>query len=285
MEKPKLPNMYKLILITIITALFSFPLVAQIDVMSYNVRYATENDGENSWSKRKDYITTQIKYYEPDVMGVQEAVLEQLEYFQQNLNGYEYIGAGRDDGKTKGEFSAIFYDTEKLKVSKDNTFWLSETPEKVSVGWDAAMERVCTYGLFEVKDSGQRFWVFNSHFDHIGEKARAESAKLILAKIEEINTENLPVIFMGDLNLEPDTEAIKSISDKMNDSKLNAVIDFGPEGTYNGFKFCEPISRRIDYIFTSKGNLEIFKYAVITDSKDLKYPSDHFPVMVNLQFQ
>lgn len=283
-EKQNPANMHNLLFISVFTILFSLPLVAQIEVMSYNVRYANENDGENSWSKRKDYITTQIKYYEPDIMGVQEAVLEQLEYFQEHLDGYQYVGVGRDDGKTKGEFSAIFYDTGKFEVHEENTFWLSETPEKVSVGWDAAMERVCTYALFEAKEGGQKFWIFNSHFDHIGEKARAESAKLILAKIEEVNTEDLPVVFMGDFNLEPETEAVKTIAERMNDTKLVAEVDFGPEGTFNTFNFCEPVTRRIDYIFTSKENIEVLKYAVITDSKDLKYPSDHFPLFVEMNF-
>lgn len=284
-EKLNRANMSKLIYVFIFCILFSFPLMAQIDVMSYNVKYANENDGENSWSLRKDYITTQIQYYKPEIMGVQEAVFEQLEHFKDHLDSYKYVGVGRDDGKTKGEFSAIFYDTNIFKVSMDNTFWLSESPEEVSVGWDAAMERVCTYALFELKESGQKFWVFNSHFDHIGEKARNESAKLILSKIEEINAENLPVIFMGDLNLEPDTEAVQSISAIMNDSKTVAALDFGPEGTFNGYHFCEPATRRIDYIFTSKEDIGVLKYAVITDSKEMKYPSDHFPVLVELEFK
>ncbi len=276
--------MYKISLFFIFSFIFCLPSQAQMEIMSYNVRFANETDGENSWSLRKDYITSQIQFYEPDIMGVQEAVLEQLEYFKDHLEGYEYVGVGRDDGKTKGEFSAIFYDTQKLDLLKEDTFWLSETPEKVSVGWDAAMERVCTYALFKDKDSEKRFWVFNSHFDHIGEKAREESAKLILSKIEEINTEDLPVIFMGDLNLEPNTAGVQSIAEKMDDTKKVSELDFGPEGTFNGYEFCEPATRRIDYIFTSKEDVQVLKYAVITDSKDLKYPSDHFPVFVELQF-
>lgn len=277
--------MYTRKLTMLVFLLVSCSVTAQTAVMSYNVRYANETDGENSWSLRKDYITTQLKFYEPAILGVQEAVLEQLEYFESHLEGYKYVGVGRDDGKTKGEFSAIFYDTKKFEVLKNNTFWLSETPQKVSVGWDAAMERVCTYALIETKEGGQKFWVFNTHFDHIGEKARAESAKLILKKIEEINTENFPVILMGDLNLEPKTEAVQSIAEKMNDTKLIAGIDFGPEGTFNAFKFCEPVGGRIDYIFTSKENIQVLKYGVLTDSKDQKYPSDHFPVFVKLKFE
>jgi endonuclease/exonuclease/phosphatase family metal-dependent hydrolase len=274
--------MFKFLFITVIAILFASPLQAQMDVMSYNIRYANENDGENSWSLRKDYITNQIKYYEPDILGVQEAVLEQLEYFKEHLEGYKYVGVGRDDGKLKGEYSAIFYNTLQFEVLQENTFWLSPTPKKVSVGWDAAMERVCTYALFQSKESGKKLWVFNSHFDHIGDKARLESAKLILKKITDLNPENYPVIFMGDFNLEPEKEGIILISKELNDSKESSKFSFGPVGTFNGFKFCEPVTRRIDYIFTSKKDIEVLKYAVITDSKDLKYPSDHFPVMVKL---
>lgn len=258
---------------------------AQIEIMSYNVRYANENDGENSWSLRKDYITNQIRFYEPDIFGVQEAVLEQLEYFKDNLESYNYVGVGRDDGKTKGEFSAIFYDTTNFKVHKINTFWLSETPGKISVGWDAAMERICTYALFEEIESGKKFYVFNTHFDHIGERARKESGDLILAKIAEVNSEDLPVILMGDFNLEPGAMGISRISEMMNDSRHFSKYQFGPEGTFNGFKFLEPVTRRIDYIFTSKGNIDVLKYAVLTDSKDQKYPSDHFPVFLEIKLK
>jgi endonuclease/exonuclease/phosphatase family metal-dependent hydrolase len=256
----------------------------EMEVMSYNIKYANENDGENSWSKRKDFITNQIKFYEPEIFGVQEALVSQLKHFQSEMRNYEFVGVGRDDGKEAGEFSAIFYDSDEFKVLVENTFWLSETPDEISVGWDAAMERICTYAKLEDKSSGQTFWVFNTHFDHIGEKARENSAKLIWEKISTINKKNLPVILMGDLNLEPDTNAIEFLSEKMNDSKVVSELEFGPEGTFNGFNFNEPVNTRIDYIFTSD-DFEVQKYGVLSDSKDLKYPSDHLPVMVELKFQ
>ncbi|MBZ9631222.1 endonuclease/exonuclease/phosphatase family protein [Salegentibacter sp. LM13S] len=256
----------------------------EMEVMSYNIKYANENDGENSWSKRKDHITNQIKFYEPDIFGVQEALVSQLKHFQSEMDIYKYVGVGRDDGKEAGEFSAIFYNSEKFEVQEENTFWLSETPDEISVGWDAAMERVCTYAKFKEKNSGKIFWVFNTHFDHVGEKARENSAKLIWEKISAVNKENLPVILMGDLNLEPDTSGIQFLMQKMNDSKAVSKLDFGPEGTFNGYNFKEPVTRRIDYIFVSD-NIEVKKYAVLSDSKDLKYPSDHLPVWVEVNFK
>lgn len=258
---------------------------AQIEVMSYNIKYATENDGENSWPKRKDHLTSQIKYYEPDIMGVQEALVEQLQHLRRELDEYEYIGVGRDQGNDEGEFSAIFYDTTQFIMLEEDTFWLSETPEKPSKGWDAALPRICTYGLFEKKDSGERFYVFNTHFDHVGQEARAESTKLIVEKIKNINKNDFPVILMGDLNLEPNTQPIEFLSKEFNDSKVIAEkVAFGPDGTYNGYHFDEPVTRRIDYIFTDD-HFRVVKYAVLSDSKDLKYPSDHLPVIVELEFE
>ena len=163
-----------------------------MEIMTYNIKYANENDGENSWSNRKDFITNQLKFYEPDAFGVQEAVKQQMDYFKDHLDGYDYVGVGRDDGKEGGEYSAIFYKKSRLKVLKHDTFWLSETPQKPSKGWDAAYPRICTYALFEDQQTGEKFWYFNTHFDHIGDKARKESAKLIWKKIQELNPENLP---------------------------------------------------------------------------------------------
>lgn len=257
-----------------------------MEIMTYNIKYANENDEENSWSKRKDFITNQLKFYEPDAFGVQEAVKEQMDYFKDHLDGYDYVGVGRDDGKEGGEYSAIFYKKSRLKVLKHDTFWLSETPEKPSKGWDAAYPRICTYALFEDKETGKKFWHFNTHFDHIGDQARKESAKLIWKKIQELNSEDLPAILSGDFNLEPDTESIQYLSEKMDDSKaISEGVVFGPEGTFNGYEFDKPVTRRIDYIFLSHGDFRVLKFGVISSSKDLRYPSDHLPVMVKLELK
>ncbi len=269
--------------IILLILLITFSSSAQIEVMSYNVKYANENDGENSWSKRKDHITNQLKFYEPDILGMQEVVLQQLLHFGEHLPQYKYVGVAREDGKQKGEYTAIFYDTIKFVQEESQTFWLSESPDKISVGWDASLPRICTWVRLKDRNTGKRFLVFNSHFDHIGEKARLESAKLILMKIKEVNSEDLPIILMGDFNLENEAEGIKLLSSQMNDSKLvSRKVSFGPNGTFNGYKFEQPATRRIDYIFTSVGNIDVIKYGVLTDSKDLKYPSDHFPVLVEL---
>lgn len=273
---------------SMVLTLFLFPMfllqAQEIQVMTYNVKYANENDGENSWSKRKQFITNQLKFYEPDIMGLQEVLFSQIQHFTSEIGGYNFVGKAREDGKQKGEFTAILFKNEKFELIEDHTFWLSETPGKVSTGWDAALPRVCTYALFRDKNTGKKFWFFNSHFDHVGTEARTESARLILKKIEEVNTENLPVVLTGDFNLEPESEGIKLISEKLKDSRNTANTVFGSEGTFNGYQFDKPASRRIDYIFVNE-NVEVKKYAVLTDSKEMKYPSDHFPVITILEFR
>jgi endonuclease/exonuclease/phosphatase family metal-dependent hydrolase len=255
-----------------------------LKIMTYNIRYDNVNDGKNQWSKRKEFLSNQIAYNEVDIFGIQEGLHHQVIYLDSVFVDYNYIGVGRDDGKTKGEYSAIFYNSKKFKVIKENTFWLSETPNEISVGWDASMERICTYGLFETLATKQQFFVFNTHFDHIGTAARFNSAELILQKINELNPDNLPVLVMGDFNLTPETEPILVLSKELNDSKnISKLKPFGPKGTFNGFKFNEPVTARIDYIFTSKNNISVKKYAVLSDSKDCKYPSDHLPVFVEIK--
>ncbi len=256
-----------------------------LSAMTYNIRYATTNDGDNQWEKRKDFLTDQISFYAPDIFGIQEGLQHQVDFIDEQLPTYNFIGVGRDDGDKKGEYCAIFYNREKLDLLGQSTFWLSTSPEKVSVGWDAAMERICTYGFFMEMETGAMFWVFNTHFDHIGVLAREKSSELIVQKIREINKDNLPVILMGDFNLNDQSKAINYLSSSFNDSRnISFNSPFGPYGTFTGFEFHEPVKDRIDYIFCSKENIQVEKYAVLTDSKDSKYPSDHFPVFVEVKF-
>ena len=255
-------------------------------LMTYNIRYDNPNDGDNQWSKRKEFLCDQIGFFDPDIFGIQEGLHHQVNYIDSTFSNYKFVGIGRDDGKKKGEYCAIFFNNEKFKVIKKSTFWLSQTPAKISVGWDASMERICTYVLLKNKITKQRFWVFNTHFDHIGEKARTESSKLILNKIKQLNQNDLPLLLMGDFNLKETSDPIRFLSKELYDSKTNCLLKpFGPVGTYNGFRFDQPVINRIDYIFTSKSNIQINKYAVLSDSKDLRYPSDHLPVYVEIEFK
>ncbi|MBV7269403.1 endonuclease/exonuclease/phosphatase family protein [Winogradskyella luteola] len=253
-----------------------------VKVMTYNIRLDTENDKENAWSHRKAFLSSQIRFLSPDVLGVQEALPNQIEDLNKALMDYKSFGEGRDGG-SNGEHSAIYYNSKTLKVDVYDTFWLSETPDTMSKGWDAALPRICTYGLFSSLSNGKKFWVFNTHFDHVGAKARKESVKLILKKIEDLNKNNHPVVLMGDLNVEPDSDVIKATKEALVDAKDIAKISFGNDGTFNGFRYNEPSNRRIDYILLSKSAMpKVEKYAVFTTAVDFKFPSDHFPVFVEL---
>lgn len=256
-----------------------------LKVMSYNIRLDVAIDGDNAWPFRKDYLTSQIQFYEPDIFGVQEAKPNQVIDIANALSQYSYVGVGRE-GEGNGESSNIYYKKDRFLLKETNTFWLSETPDKISKGWDAAFNRVCTYALFNDTATNKFIWVFNTHLDHIGEAARTNGIQLILNKIAELNTQNYPVIFMGDFNSEPNTERIISLKNQMNDcSGISEEKPFGPSGTFNGFIHNEPVKLLIDYIFISKNNtLKVQKYAILSDSKELKYPSDHLPVFVKLSY-
>ncbi len=254
-----------------------------LKVMTYNIRLDIASDGENDWNHRKDFFTSQIQFYEPDIFGVQEARPNQVIDMATAFSQYNHIGIGRE-GIGKGESSNIFYKKEKFRVKESNTFWLSETPNEISKGWDAAFNRVCTYALLKDLKTKQQFWVFNTHLDHIGEDARTKGIQLILSKIKQLNTKKYPVIFMGDFNSEPNEDRIITIKKVMDDCReVSIEKPFGPSGTFNSFKHNEPVTKLIDYIFISKNsNLKVKKYAVLSDSKDLRYPSDHLPVYVEI---
>ncbi|WP_299550535.1 endonuclease/exonuclease/phosphatase family protein [Seonamhaeicola sp.] len=273
-------------IVALLFLVFCFMLVQGQEttrMMTYNIKLDYPKEGKNSWDNRKDLVVGQINFYDPHVFGVQEALPNQMQYLDSVLVDFKYVGVGRDDGKNSGEYSAIFYNQNIFEIVENGTFWLSETPDKVSMGWDAVCNRICTYALFENVKTQQRFWVFNTHFDHVGKIARMESPKLILKKVKAINIQKLPVVLMGDFNLEPETENIKQLYTYFNDSKsISKDKPFGPIGTYNGFHFDRPVSRRIDYILTSKDNVQVNKYAVLSNPKNGRYPSDHFPVYAEI---
>jgi endonuclease/exonuclease/phosphatase family metal-dependent hydrolase len=267
-----------------IAALKLFCLNAQnLKVMTYNIRLDVEVDGENNWTHRKDFFTSQIQFYEPDIFGVQEAKPNQVIDIATSLPKYNYIGTGRD-GIGKGESSNIYFKKDRFSILDSKTFWLSETPDTISKGWDAAFNRVCTYGLLKDLKTKQIFWIFNTHLDHIGDLARTNGILLILSKIKAVNTKNYPVIFMGDFNSEPTADRIIDLKKEMIDCRdIAQEKPFGPSGTFNGFKHNEPVTELIDYIFISKNStFKVKKFAVLSDSKDLKYPSDHLPVYVEI---
>lgn len=252
-----------------------------LTLLTYNIRYDNPADGDDAWPKRRDFLARQLRFHAPDVFGIQEGLKHQVDYLKEQLPGYSAVGVGRDDGREAGEYSALFFRADRFKAVESGTFWLSERPDTVSKGWDAALPRICTWALLQDKVAKRKIWVFNTHFDHIGQVARRESAALLLNMIREKNTKDYPVVLMGDLNTGPNSEPIWILSQVLRDAqKTSKDPPFGPSGTFNGFRFNEPVTLRIDYIFVSPELLAVQKYAVLSDSKDLHYPSDHLPVLV-----
>ena len=267
------------ILFTISSNIYSQPH----SIISYNIRYDNNWDIENSWKIRRNKISQILVQYSPSIIGIQEGLLNQVQYIDSSLIDYDYVGVGRDDGKKKGEFCAIYFDTTRYVLLKNSTFWLSETPDTISVGWDAALERICTYGLFKDRITKEEFLVFNTHFDHIGVVAREKSSELILKRINKINHQSLPVILMGDFNSIPNSSPVKEIKTELSDALQISLEKLqGPRGTFNGFNEDLPIEKRIDYIFTN--DLKVLSYTHINDRlNNNRHISDHLPVMVKIQ--
>ena len=252
-------------------------------IMSYNIRYDNSWDDLNNWEIRKDKVIEIFTDYDPGIIGIQEGLINQIQYIDSSLINYDHFGVGRDDGKSKGEFCSIFYDRNRYILNDHSTFWLSEMPDHVSVGWDAALERICTYGLFKDRESGDSFWVFNTHFDHMGLVAREKSSELILDKIDKVNHENLPIILMGDFNSIPKSQPIKKVKSKLFDGLDISMKELnGPIGTYNAFNTDLPIEKRIDYIFVN--DFKVDAYTHINDRlNDNRHISDHLPVLIKVQ--
>ena len=269
--------------------LFLFPAVLfsqQMNVITFNIRYNTPNDGVNAWPNRIEMVTGLLKFYEADLFGLQEALHGQILDVEKNMPGFEWFGVGRDDGEKGGEFSPIFFNKSKFILIENGTFWLSETPEKPSKGWDAALNRVVTWGKFKSKITGKIFYYYNTHFDHRGDEARKKSAELITAKIREMAGKlGYPVILTGDFNLTPEAQGIANIKKYLRDSRdITIAPPYGPVGTFNSFDWNAPMKDRIDYVFVNDV-VEVLKYGVLTDSKDMRWPSDHLPVFVRAQLK
>ena len=255
---------------------------APINIITYNIRLNVASDGVNAWPNRKENVKALVKFHDADILCVQEALPEQFDALLENSN-FDVVGVGREDGKRKGEFSAVYFDKDRFTKKDGGTFWLSETPDVPSKGWDAALNRVCSWVRLYDKLNKKEFLVFNTHYDHIGVQARIESAKLLKQKIQQI-APTLPVVFTGDLNVTPETEAIATIKSFLTDAKeISQEPPYGPNGTFNAFDFNSDLKNRIDYIFVNKG-FKVQKFAVLTDSKDKRYFSDHLPVFARLWF-
>lgn len=255
-------------------------------VATFNLRYQNDGDSGNLWVQRIPFVTTLIRFHKFDVFGTQEGLRNQLTDIQKTLPEYEFYGAGRDDGKDKGEHSAIFFRKERFSLLKNGDFWLSQTPDQPSLGWDATCcNRICSWVYLTDKKSGKNFYFFNAHFDHQGKVARVESSKLILQRIASI-AGNEPVIFTGDLNGDQQSELYKILdsSNIIHDSFRQVNFPYVNNGTFNGFGTNLSSGSIVDHIFVSRHFL-INRWGILSDSFYGKYPSDHFPVMAEVKMK
>ena len=231
----------------------------QLYVGTYNIRYNNPNDEKegNAWTQRYSHLCDFINFEQPEIFGTQEVLVDQLHDLMKGLDSYGYIGVGRDDGKEKGEYAAIFYKKNQLSLLDSGNFWLSSTPERASLGWDAACIRICTWGKFQDKVSGKQFYFFNTHMDHVGTVARRESARLILKRINQLS-KGLPTILTGDFNVDQTDEIYQIFSNSgvLRDCYTNALQRMTPTGTWNDFMQDSRSKSRIDHIFVSSD----FKY-------------------------
>lgn len=262
--------------------------MTNIKVMSFNIRYANEADGKHAWKYRKERVANLISFYEVDLLGMQEALYEQVQYLDEQLSDFAWYGLGRDDGKQAGEFSPIFYRKSAFELLDKGTFWLSETPEKPSLGWDADIKRVVSWVKLRDKENDQDFYYFNTHFDHRGEKAREESAKLILERINKI-AKGFPVIVTGDFNASPDSkpyQVLTSTSSGLKDAlEISKLPHYGAMKSFSGFEVTPELpGDRIDYVFVND-KVEVLKHGILTDAREGAYASDHLPVLAEVRLK
>lgn len=256
-------------------------------IMTFNIRYNNPGDGYNAWPHRKELVASTIRYHRADVFGVQEALHEQVTTLEAAFPDFARIGVGRDDGREKGEYSAIFYRKGRLEAVETGHFWLSETPEKPGFGWDAHHNRILTWALFRDKKTDKRFYLFNTHFDHQGVVARRESARLVLSRAAALPETELPILVMGDFNMTIDSEPYGILTDRaasfhFQDTWLHSVeAAHGPSSTWSGFSFPGVPDRRIDYIFYRNG-VTVLQAASLTDSWSGRFPSDHLPFLAEV---
>lgn len=256
--------------------------------MTFNVRYDNPDDCLNNWQYRRERVANAIRFYDADIVGTQEVLHNQMQDLEQLLAEYADVGVGREDGKQKGEYSAVWYKKNRFVLLDSGNFWLSENPDVAgSKGWDGACERMASWAKLEDKASGKSFFVLNTHLDHVGVEARREGVTLILNKINELS-DGLPVIVTGDFNAEPQSDVIRHVTDASNpqhltDTRLVSPIVYGPKWSFHDFGKI-PYEKRplIDYIFVRNG-LNVLRYGVLAEMENGEFLSDHAPVLVTVE--
>ncbi|MBB2148679.1 endonuclease [Pedobacter sp. LMG 31462] len=279
--------MKKINIIAVLLLLAVSPLFAQKMVVgTYNLRNDNRGDVGNLWEQRAPVVANLLRFHQYDIFGIQEGFKNQLDDLSKSLPEFEHYGLGRDDGKEGGEHSSIFYRKDKFKLLKKGDFWLSEHPGQPGLGWDATCcNRICTWVYLQDLRSGKKFYYFNAHFDHQGVIARVESSKLILAKMKEIAGTS-PAIFTGDLNGDHNSDSylILAKSDLLKDTYSQVEHPYENNSSFNSFGANVKGFGVIDHVFVTKG-FTASRWGILTDTYHGKYPSDHFPVLVDVMLK
>jgi endonuclease/exonuclease/phosphatase family metal-dependent hydrolase len=269
------------LIILLLTATATFTKAQQFKIGTYNLRNANGGDSTagNGWGQRYPWITKLMLFEDVDIFGTQEGKHHQLVNMADSMPGYKWLGIGRDDGKQAGEYSAIFYNSDKFKVLKTGDFWMSTITDKPNKGWDAVLPRICTWAQFKELKTGFTFYFFNLHMDHIGVVARRESAKLVLAKIKQM-AGAMPTILTGDFNVDQtsDSYAVINNSGLLKDSYVLSPMKMAPSNTFNEFNANTDGDKRIDHIFVTK-QFKVKRYGILTNTYHGRTPSDHYPVV------
>ena len=279
--------MRKYINMIIVAAAFLLPQFAsaqsgELKVMSYNIRLGSANDGTNSWVYRCGATIEMLEDQKPDVFGVQEALKDQIDFLEEFAENYDYVGVGRDDGKKDGEYMAIFWNKKTVKLLDWGTFWLSETPEEPSMGWDAACKRTATWALMKDRRTGKRFYFVNTHLDHVGVEARKNGLKLIVGRIDDINPKGYPMVLTGDFNIKPTAPELTELDSCMKSARKFAS-QTDSHATFNNWGKAKG-DEIIDYIYYS-GFSSCLEYQTVTKKYyDRKFISDHYPIAARLIF-
>lgn len=262
-----------------------FSQLSELRVMTWNIRLDVSSDGLDRWDNRREALVGEVLHRKPHIVGFQEALPQQVAFLDENLSGYQRYGVGREDGDQEGEYSPIYYDTTVFELFYARTLWLSPTPHLPEKGWDAACKRIMTLTDLVSRENRAHYTIVNTHWDHVGDTARMESAKMILDYLFKVGYQanvdkSTYILLIGDLNAVPTSAPVRHIAQKLTDS---CPRNKNQQGTFNGFKLKKKYDQRIDYIWYQLDGYKCVRYESPQPKVKGRHVSDHFPVIAHFK--